>query len=95
MRHYAQMAAGDGYYEIAIDLNGNGTYEESEKYHFYRLLGDLNGDHSVDQADINLLANPNGQFVDVNGDGSVNVYDNALISRQKGKKLANGLRLDA
>ncbi len=93
--YYAQMAAGDGYYEIAIDLNGNGTYEESEKYHFYRLLGDLNGDHSVDQADINLLANPNGQFVDVNGDGSVNVYDNALISRQKGKKLANGLRLDA
>ncbi len=41
--------AGDGYYEIALDMDGDGSFE-SKKY-FHRLLGDVTGDGSVDSAD--------------------------------------------
>ena len=36
--------AGDGYYQLSIDLDGDGTFETVE--HFYRLLGDVNGDRA-------------------------------------------------
>ena len=41
--------AGDGYYKIGLDLDGNGSFET--EYAFYRLLGDVNGDRIVTSAD--------------------------------------------
>ncbi len=88
-------SAGDGYYELAIDMDGNGSYE-SKKY-FYRLLGDVNGDRKVDSVDSSLvtssfgLTNPNR---DVNGDGFVNSNDRTLILRSIGRKLKDDLFAD-
>ena len=42
--------AGDGWYELKLDLDGNGTYETVK--HFYRLFGDVNGDRAVDNNDL-------------------------------------------
>ncbi len=87
--------AGDGYYELGVDMDGNGSYE-SKKY-FYRLLGDVNGDRKVDSVDSSLvtssfgLTNPNR---DVNGDGFVNSNDRTLILRSIGRKLKDDLFAD-
>ena len=44
--------AADGYYEVDIKLpNG-----QTAVHHFYRLLGDVNGDGIVDQNDLNEIA---------------------------------------
>jgi hypothetical protein len=86
---------GDGYYEIAMDLDSNGTFE-TKKY-FYRLLGDVNGDRKVDSTDASLIggalgtANPER---DVNGDGVVNSNDRTLALRANLRKLKDGLLTD-
>ncbi|MDB5349626.1 MAG: cya 2 [Planctomycetota bacterium] len=87
--------ASDGYYEVDVDL-GNG---KTGVHHFYRLLGDVNGDsaHTVDDADLALITadlNKTGTLAtDVNGDGTVNGTDKTLASRSKGRKLGSGLTL--
>lgn len=86
---------GDGYYEIAMDLDSNGTFE-TKKY-FYRLLGDVNGDRRVDSTDAALIgsalgtANPER---DTNGDGVVNATDRTLSIRAALRKLKDGLLTD-
>ena len=45
----ASSNTGDGYYEVALDLDRNGSYETLR--HFYRLFGDVNGDHTVDSTE--------------------------------------------
>jgi len=84
--------AGDGYYEIGVDMDGNGSFET--KKHFFRLFGDVTGDGTVDSADKIKVLRGNGTTSaesDVNGDGQVNVLDTALMSRAIGKKIKNGL----
>ena len=87
----------DGYYELAIDLDGNGTMDQA--MHFYRLLGDLNGDRKVDASDMPLLTSALGQkgsglYFDLNGDGKVDQKDRILLVSLYGRKLANGLAVD-
>jgi len=59
---------GDGYYRLETDLDGNGSFVTARA--FYRLLGDTNGDTTVDDADVAnvdavLNGTPlNGIFVD-------------------------------
>jgi hypothetical protein len=88
----------DGYYELDIKLP-NGT---SSVNHFYRLLGDVTGDGTVDSNDLNEIAaeinlsNPSGFAplgADVNGDGAVSALDLTLATRAKGHKLKSGLSL--
>ncbi len=88
----------DGYYEIDITLP-NGT---TAVHNFYRMLGDVNGDGTVDENDLNEIAaeinlsRPNGLAplgVDVNGDGTVSALDQSLVARAKGHKLKSGLSL--
>jgi uncharacterized repeat protein (TIGR01451 family) len=72
--------AGDGYYRLRVDLDGDGTFETSRT--FFRLLGDLNGDRAVTTADRDLLATLSGPYNperDVNGDGVVDARDRLLI----------------
>jgi hypothetical protein len=88
----------DGYYEIDIKLPSGTT----AVHNFYRLLGDVTGDGTVDENDLNEIAaeinlsNPAG-FVplgaDVTGTGTVTALDLTLATRAKGHKLKSGLSL--
>lgn len=90
--------AADGYYELDVLLPDGRT----SVHHFDRLLGDVNGDGTVDNGDLNAVAASIGQAApagmaaltaDVNGDGSVTAFDLALATRSKGRKLKSGLPL--
>jgi hypothetical protein len=88
---------GDGYYELAFDLDGNGTLETD--LNFYRLAGDANGDGAVDSLDllaINAAYGTAGSNLDadVNGDGVVNIRDRMLAYYARGRSLGGGLWLD-
>ncbi len=79
---------GDGYYRVSLDIDGDGDMDAS--YHFFRILGDVDGNGRVDEVDLNRVtramerrgfpntSNPN----DVNGDGVVNSVDKVLVQRQ-------------
>ena len=82
--------AADGYYELDITLPDGQT----AIHHFYRLLGDVNGDGLVDSNDLNEIAAAIGQSspvgmtplnADMNGDGTVTSVDTLLASRSKGR----------
>lgn len=86
---------GDGYYELGVDMDGNGSFE-SKKY-FHRLLGDVNGDgivNSTDKAQVLSASGTSNPESDVNGDGLVNISDTSLVSRAVGRKLKDGLFRD-
>ena len=85
--------AGDGYYKISVDGFDQGMY-------FDRLLGDVNGDGSVDANDqalvtANLGVNFVGAMVDVDGTGKVTTAAGLIEIRNKGHKVGAGLHLDA
>ena len=85
----------DGYYRVGIDIDSDGTADAYK--HFYRLLGDVNGDRQVNALDRLLVMrgnSPASPSVDVNGDGVVNAVDLTLVTRSLGKKLKNGLWVD-
>jgi hypothetical protein len=88
----------DGYYELDILLSSG----QMAVHHFYRLLGDVNGDGVVGNHDLSAIAAAIGQSTrpgltplnaDVNGDGSVTAFDRTLATRAKGHKLGAGLPL--
>ncbi len=88
----------DGYYEIDIKLPSGST----AVHNFYRLLGDVTGDGTVDNNDLNeiaaeiTLSNPTGLAplgAAVNGDGTISALDLTLATRAKGHKLKSGLSL--
>ncbi len=90
--------AADGYYEVDIKLPSGLV----AVHHFYRLLGDVDGDGIVDATDLNAIAasvnesSPMGWTplsADVTGAGSVTVIDLTLATRSKGRKLGAGLAL--
>jgi len=88
---------GDGYYEIALDLDGNGSFETTRS--FYRLLGDTNGDRIVNAQDFYSILGAYGQMgtgleEDVNGDGVVNALDRILAMRSRGHLLDPSLVID-
>jgi hypothetical protein len=90
--------APDGYYEVDIKLpNG-----QTSVHHFYRLLGDVDGDQIVDANDLNEIAvsinesSPTGWTAlsaDVTGAGTVTAVDVTLATRSKGRSLGSGLAL--
>ena len=85
--------AGDGYYELDVNLDGM-----VDRFFFYRLLGDVNGDAAVTQADVQAIGNSlgmSGPYIgtDVNGSGSVDAFDLVLARRAVGRRLASGLKL--
>jgi subtilase family serine protease len=89
--------AGDGYYEIEVDLDGDGSFDATRR--FYRLLGDTNGDGKVTDFDVTFVNTQLGMSGgpldgDVNGDGVVNQIDRSLTRRSLGRKLTGGLSID-
>jgi surface-anchored protein len=87
--------AGDGYYRVGIDADGDGEFETFKS--FYRLLGDVNGDHKVDASDrtsvMAALRSQNPE-ADANGDGVVNSADLTLVTRAIGRKFKDDLFAD-
>ena len=88
---------GNGHYRMTVDADRNGTPETAR--HFYRLLGDTNGDRTVnstDQSNVQAAQGRTGKNLnaDVNGDGVVNSTDRDLVRKQLGKSLASHLPLD-
>jgi CSLREA domain-containing protein len=95
---WAQAIIGDGYYELGIDLTGNGTWT---KLHFYRLLGDVNGDgkvtgpatvpgtdlYAINQVPVGTTGRPD---LDVNGDGIIDATDSALAAHSLGRSIGSG-----
>ena len=51
------MIGGDGYYELDVNLGGGAE----QVFHFYRLLGDIDGRGVVDGTDVNEITAALGQ----------------------------------
>ena len=82
--------AADGSYLIAMDLDGNGSLESTQR--FWRLLGDVNGNKVVDATDTSLVnANLNKSGInvpgDTNGDGKVNSTDVSYVKKAQKRKI--------
>jgi hypothetical protein len=93
----AATTAADGYYDLALDLAGDGSF--STHRHFYRLLGDVNGDRVVNTTDAAVILAAYGHAganlnEDVNGDGVVNAADRTYAIRSLNRQLAAGLTID-
>lgn len=89
----ATSTFGDGYYEIDIDGYGQPLF-------FDRLLGDVNGDGTVNSNDVNLVTQNMGvsipgMVVNVEGDGSVTSADRTITLKARGHAVGPGLHLDA
>ena len=89
--------AGNGYYRFSLDADRDGTFEAQR--HFYRLLGDTNGDRTVnylDRNNVNAALGRKGTNLnpDVNGDGVVNSTDQSIVRKNLGKSVAGWLPLD-
>jgi hypothetical protein len=89
-------AQGNGYYRFALDTDDDGVRESYQ--HFYRLLGDTNGDRIVNWLDTQAINAAFGQKgkrdADVNGDWVVNSRDREIVKKQRGKSLSAALPLD-
>ena len=93
--------AGDGFYRILVDGNADGDYLDAtdKVFEFARILGDANGDATMDVADLIIVdaqlgrsgSNLNG---DVDGSNFVNATDRSRVNSQiaLGRRLADSLR---
>lgn len=76
-------SGGNGFYRIALDLDGDGSFDDAS-FEFFRLYGDANGDGKVTSAD---RISPE----DLNGDGRVDARDRSVWRRERGKELNSDL----
>ncbi|MFO0941313.1 MAG: hypothetical protein U0930_11140 [Pirellulales bacterium] len=93
--------AGDGFYRVLIDGNGDGDFVDAvdKFFEFGRILGDANGDYSVTVADRDIVdaqlgrtgSNLNG---DVDGSGAVNSTDRTRVNNQiaLNRAMSNSLK---
>ena len=80
-----------------FDLGNNGVFDTVR--HFYRLLGNVNGDHKVDSADIAEISAALGLrgtmlAQDANGDGTVDNRDRQAAFLNLYQQLGSGLSVD-
>ena len=82
--------AGDGFYRVLIDVNGDGDFTDltDGKFEFHRILGDANGDTKVTDADLAVVNSQIGQTGsnlegDMDGSGGVNGFDRNYVNSQR------------
>ncbi len=61
-------AAGDGFYRVLLDMDGDGQFDDGH-FEFFRLFGDTDGNGSVETSD------QLGISEDINGDGRIDSRD--------------------
>lgn len=87
---------GDGYYQVQLDLEGNGVFSAARS--FYRLQGDFNGDRKVDQSDVAMVQSqigaPYDPTYDLLGVGVIDKRAVAAVVRAKGRSLNPSLTID-
>ncbi|MFO1001424.1 MAG: fibrinogen-like YCDxxxxGGGW domain-containing protein [Planctomycetaceae bacterium] len=90
--------AGNGFYRILLDMDGNGSFADAgdNAFEFHRLFGDANGDAKVDIADTDLVTSQIGRTGsnldgDLDGNNAVNSTDRLYTTQQRGKKLLDPL----
>ena len=86
--------AGNGFYRVLLDIDGNGSFSDAadQAFEFHRLFGDANGDRKVDVADTNLVTSQVGRSGinldgDMDGNGVVNGTDRMFTIQRRGNKL--------
>lgn len=89
--------AGNGYYALEFDLDGDGVLESVKN--FYRLLGDVNGDrvvNALDNSQVSRAVGTSGANLneDINGDGIVTIADVLAVRRGIGRGLLPTLTID-
>ncbi len=97
--------AGDGFYRVRVDVNGDSDFADPEDaaFEFHRLLGDANGDAVVNSnasgnaTDLNIVNSQQGRSGtllqgDIDGSGTVNVFDRVLAIQANGRSLDEALR---
>ncbi len=92
LNYWKAMTAADGWYELNLDPTGSSNFAGAPHGSFERLLGDTNGDGTVDATDVNLVAARQGLMgiglaSDLNGDGTVDSTDTYLVGKSKGRSL--------
>ncbi len=75
--------AGNGFYRILVDTDGDGSFNDS-KFEFFRLYGDSNGDGKVTSVDGTVTE-------DLTGDGLVNATDRSIWRSERSFKLLDDL----
>jgi hypothetical protein len=90
--------AGNGFYRILIDQDGNNSFGDpgDAAFEFFRLWGDANGDGKVDIFDQSLVNSQNGRRGsnldgDLDGNGVVNSLDGLFARRESGRRLRDSL----
>jgi hypothetical protein len=90
--------AGNGFYRILIDQDGNNSFGDpgDAAFEFFRLWGDANGDGKVDIFDQSLVNSQNGRRGsnldgDLDGNGVVNSLDGLFVQRENGRRLRDSL----
>jgi hypothetical protein len=73
--------AGDGFYRVSIDMDGNGQFDDNAHFEFFRLFGDANGNGVVNSADQALTT------IDINGDGRADTRDRSDIRSALGRNV--------
>ncbi|MFO1001950.1 MAG: hypothetical protein U0936_16565 [Planctomycetaceae bacterium] len=91
-------AAGNGFYRVRIDVDGNSSFTDTADgaFEFHRLFGDATGNGIVDVADTNLVTSQIGRSGlyldgDLDGNGVVNSTDRLFSTQQRGKKLLDSM----
>jgi hypothetical protein len=74
-------SAGDGFYRVSIDMDGNGQFDDNAHFEFFRLFGDADGNGSVTSADQALTT------IDINGDGRADTRDRLDIRSALGRSV--------
>ncbi|MFK8115602.1 MAG: hypothetical protein AB8B91_25620 [Rubripirellula sp.] len=72
-------SAGDGFYRVAVDNDGNGSADAF--YDFFRLYGDTDGNGTVESSD------RSGITEDITGDGRINSRDRRDAHRARGNAI--------
>ncbi len=86
--------AGDGFYRIRIDMDGDAAFggADDAEFEFFRLFGDVNGDGIVTLADTNLVGSQLGRTgsgleADCDGNGVVNTLDRQYSIQRRNRTL--------
>jgi hypothetical protein len=94
--YWNRLVGGDGWYQLLMDLDDNGSLETARR--FYRLAGDVDGNRIVDTSDVNKVTDALAQAYqaefDVDGVDGINGRDRNIVVKSRNRFLNPNLGLD-